>query len=88
VAALDTASVTEDGTLVAAGNVLTHDVDGNGLALTVISLNVVNGIAASGRQPWSARWHVRDPAEWPVRQARVSIYVPSRKEKRPVRECS
>jgi bifunctional N-acetylglucosamine-1-phosphate-uridyltransferase/glucosamine-1-phosphate-acetyltransferase GlmU-like protein len=51
VAAPDTASVTEDGTLVAAGSVLTNDVDGNGLALTVIS---VNGIAVSGRQPSSA----------------------------------
>ena len=45
VAAPDTASVTEDGTLVATGNVLANDTDGPGKTLSVAT---VNGIAVSG----------------------------------------
>ena len=45
VAVPDTASVTEDGTLVATGNVLANDTDGAGKTLSVAT---VNGIAVSG----------------------------------------
>ncbi|MEJ1978037.1 MAG: Ig-like domain-containing protein [Acetobacteraceae bacterium] len=44
-AAPDTAAVTEDGTLVATGNILANDVDGNGKTLSLVS---VNGITVSG----------------------------------------
>ena len=68
VAAPDTATVVEDSSLTATGNLLTNDTDPAGLPLTVTS---VNGVAISGTTTivgqFTAPWWFRRTANTPIR---------------------